>query len=89
MRFAVIWLADLEPTLIDLYLRAKQDGAADAVARATAAIDRRLAADPLHDGESPDGQVRILVELPLAVDYELSPDGRTVVVTAVRYLRRP
>ncbi len=88
MRFTVIWLADLEPALIDLYLRAKADGAADAVARATAEIDRRLTADPLRDGESRDGQVRILIELPLSVDYELAVDGRTVVVSAVRYHRR-
>ena len=85
MSYRVIWLSDLEDVLISLYLRASADGQAAAVTRATAEIDQRLAADPLAAGESRSGRLRILIETPLAVDFEVLEADRVVVVTGVRY----
>jgi hypothetical protein len=85
MNYRVIWLSDLEDVLISLYLRARADGQGAAVTRATAEIDRRLATDPVSAGESRSGRLRILIEPPLAVDFEVIEPDRLAVVTGVRY----
>ena len=49
---------------------------------------RRLVADPLDFGESRYDQVRIGFERPLAVQFEVLEDVRTVIVFYVRKMGR-
>jgi hypothetical protein len=59
-----------------------------AITAASREIDRRLAIDPMSEGESrPDG-TRIAFEFPLTVRFEVSPDGQVVTVLHVRQYGR-
>ena len=57
-----------------------------ALAHAVAEIDRRLSADPSNEGESRDGNERVLIVHPLSVVYELFDEpGVVLIFTAVLY----
>jgi hypothetical protein len=75
----------LETRLIELYLRARADGASAAVTWATARIEQLLQTDPDLRGESRSGRSRILIELPVLIEFEVHYDLNTVIVTQVRY----
>ena len=85
MNFTVIWLHRLEPDLTRMYLHARANGSAEAVVRATSAIDQQLRADPNGVGELRAGRTRLLIEEPMWVEYEVHRDEQTVIVTSVRY----
>ena len=87
MTYRVVWLAALHDDLARLYLQAREDGAAEAVTRATDEIDRTLAASP-GEGESRAGSDRVFIREPLCVYFEVHDEERVVVVTGVHY-RRP
>ncbi len=59
----------------------------EAVNEAVARIDRELAADPAHSGESRDEGRRILIDLPLGVIFRPGPGGASVTVLAVWAIR--
>lgn len=50
-------------------------------------VNRRLALDPHHEGESRAFGARITFVWPLVVWFRLEPDGQTVTVIRVRLLR--
>lgn len=87
MRYTVIWLSSLEDELARLYLLARADGNAARMTAATARIDTALASNPSEAGESRDGNVRILFEAPLSIDFQVLASERMVIVTEVRYYR--
>jgi hypothetical protein len=89
MTYRVIWLDSAIGLLSTIYLtRLRRGTGADAVVRASAAVDRLLAPNPTGVGESRSGNERVLIEAPLTVYYEVHDDERVVVVTSVLYSAR-
>lgn len=87
MIFRVIWRRALLGRLADFFLKARDLGLdPNAITAAVARIDMSLAKSPSTCGESRPGGERILIELPLAVDFEIFDDEKVVVVVRVRYV---
>jgi hypothetical protein len=87
--YSVTWLPDAENELATIWMGAPDR---DAVTTASAELDRRLADDPLNEGESRSNGRRIAFLTPLAILYRVHPQTKTVVVTRVwtfRGRRRP
>ncbi len=85
MNFTTIWLDPAEADLLRFYLTARADGNAEAYTRAAARIEHVLATDPANAGESRAGHGRVVIEIPLTVEFEVHAESRTAVVTRVRY----
>ncbi len=88
MNFQVIWMQQAIRSLARAYLSASDDGEAETVTSTMAEIDHLLVRSPTTAGESRDGAERILVVLPVVVEYEVFEYERVVVVTTARYVRR-
>lgn len=80
MKFTVAYLPEAEQQLADLWLNATDP---TAVTNASGHIDRMLATDPLGVGESRVADLRILIESPLAVVYDVREADSLVKVWAV------
>lgn len=80
MNFTVQWTESAEQDLADLWSAAPDRAAVTASANA---IDVLLSRDPLNQGESRGGDVRILILPPLAVRYRVARSSRTVSIFAV------
>jgi hypothetical protein len=79
MKYTVLWTPDAEQDLAAAWLDAPDR---QAVTEAAHALDQRLRNDAHLQGESREGQVRILFESPLAVHVEVIPDDcRALVLT--------
>jgi hypothetical protein len=85
MKWTVSYRPSAQDDLANIWLNAPEP---QAVADAADTIDRLLADDPLNVGESRAGNVRILIELPLTVLYEVYSEDTLVTVFAVFYWRR-
>jgi len=83
MKYTVIWKPSVRDRLADIWISAPDRRA---VSDAAHRIDRLLQQDPADRGESRGGATRILVELPLAVVYEILEDDRLVQVLAIRHV---
>ena len=59
-----------------------------AITAASHAMERKLAEDPVHEGESRFRGRRITFAPPLAVTFRIQPDAQTVTVLQVRVFRR-
>jgi len=80
MRFTVVWFPSAQDSLAEIWL-----GESDR-ARGTAAaneIDRLLGIDPLGIGQVRTAKIRLLVEPPLGVYYEVRPKDMIAQVRAV------
>lgn len=87
MTFRVIWLTSLLGKLAAYFLSARERGHdPNAITAAVASIDSRLKNNPSSQGESRPGGERILIELPLAADFEVVEEEQIVVVLRVRYI---
>jgi hypothetical protein len=80
MNWAVDWTEEAKQALADIWLTAADRRA---VTSASNRIDEALGRDPLGVGESRVGLVRILIDLPLGVYYEVDLARRDVSVFAV------
>lgn len=85
MIFTVVWLDSADAELLRWYVVARDAGDAEAYTRATARVEQLLRSNPIAAGESRSGHSRVIIELPLTVEFEVHDDQRTVVVTRVRY----
>jgi hypothetical protein len=85
--FRVDWLEVALDELTTLWTQADSSHR-QAITAASHAIDQRLSSDPLNEGESRPGGRRITFVAPLAVRFQVEPDGRTVTVLQVRMFRR-
>jgi hypothetical protein len=88
MSYRVKWQRRPKVDLANAYLTALAAGRGRAVTQAAAQIDSLLQNDPLGQGESRAGGLRMLVIWPLVVDYEIQPARRRVIVHALRYSSR-
>jgi hypothetical protein len=80
MKFTVLWRQVAENKLANMWLH-ESDRAE--VAAAADAVDQLLGMDPLAQGESREGNKRILLYPPLAVLYQVSVDDRIVHVLTI------
>ena len=85
MRFTVVWKPSAEQRLAELWAEADDQAT---LTSAADRIDRWLAVNPETLGESRSGHARMLIERPLAVEYEVVADDRMVVVLKVHKLPR-
>ena len=83
MRYTLIWKPAAERRLAQIWMEGKDR---KAITVAAAAIDRALRYQPLTLGESRSGQIRILVEEPLVVVYEVREADRLVEILDVRLI---
>ena len=80
MNYTVTWL----PAALGMLARIWTDAAdRNAVTAASNRLDRRLATDPLNEGESREGDNHIAFESPLRVLYRVDPGAREVHVWSV------
>lgn len=86
MNFTVLWRPSALGELADIWNNATDR---DAVTRASYRLDQRLAADPLNEGESRDGDERITFEPPLQILFRVNPADRSVHVTAAGVFGSP
>jgi hypothetical protein len=85
MSFEVVWIAEAEGQLADIWLNAFDR---DIVRIAALEIDRVLTIDPINSGESRSAGQRILHVYPLGVRYMLLDDEKTVQVLCVWQFRK-
>jgi hypothetical protein len=80
MKYTVLWTPAAEERLAGIWLDAQHRRA---IADAANLLDEALADAPLSIGESREGSMRVAFAYPLGVEYDVSPDDRTVYVLAV------
>lgn len=80
MKWTVVWTQSAERELANLWVNAADRAV---VTAAGDAIDAQLRRDPFATSESRGGSKRIMMEAPLAVAYDVSPNDIMVTVWAV------
>jgi hypothetical protein len=85
MTYSLIYPPFSLQMLAAAYLVALEDGLAAELTAASQRVDAALQTDPRDQGESRDGRKRVLIDRPLAVEFEVDDDQRVVVVLGVRY----
>lgn len=85
--FRVDWLESALDELTTLWTGADSN-LRMAITAATHVIERRLKANAPNEGESRPGGLRIAFAAPLAVTFQIEPDGLTATVLHVRLFRR-
>lgn len=80
MKYRVAWTASAQEHLASIWLASRERSP---VTSAAARIDDDLREDPHTKGESRSGSVRILINRPLGVQYEVIEEDRTVYVLSV------
>jgi hypothetical protein len=79
--YAVFWTLAAEMELAAVWLAATDR---NSVTQAAYRIEKRLRSDPLHQGESRKSSVvRLVIERPLVVEYEVIEDDKKVRILAV------
>jgi plasmid stabilization system protein ParE len=86
MSYTIIWRPAAENQLATLWTSSPDR---NAVARAADAVDDALARDPLNEGESRTGSLRVTFQPPLIVYFRVRPQQHLVTVLSVRRMRRP
>lgn len=86
--YRVDWLQSALDELAAIWTTADSSRRA-AVTAATDAIEQRLKLDAANEGESRTGGRRITFAAPLAVTFQIEPDGVTATVLHVRLFARP
>jgi hypothetical protein len=81
MNYTVIWEAGVLSVLASIWLQAPDR---QAVTRAQANIDHRLATDPLAYSTQVTEGLYAIEDPPLRVQFEVSEDDRLVTVVSVR-----
>ena len=85
MNYNVIWKRSADGQLASIWMDADDRAA---ITHAARALDRRLAVNPVEQGESRPNELRIGFELPLGVLYEIHEDQRLIQVVAVWKVRK-
>lgn len=80
--FGIEWPPDVEIVLLELWAMAKPSLRAQ-ISAAINELERRLALDPLNEGESRIDGVRVTFERPLGIKFTVDNASRTVRVLDV------
>jgi hypothetical protein len=83
MIFTVTYKPSADQELADIWLKSADR---QAVTVAANRIDFLLRTNPHQQGESRDSSVRVFVERPLAVQFEIHDDDRLVEVLTIRWV---
>lgn len=83
--YRVDWIRIALDALMEIWMAADDR---NAITEAVERIDRELALDPSHAGESRPNDQRVTYALPLGVRFEVIESERRVVVVAVWRVRR-
>lgn len=86
MSYKVLWPDRAMQSLGEAYLAARAHGDADAITQVMSWLEREVARDPTRIGESRLGNCRVVVELPLVLEFEVFEDEKSVVISNVRYV---
>lgn len=84
--FRVEWTESALNALTTIWLAAAPD-LRRSITTATEAIDRRLQANALYDGESRPGGFRILFQLPLAIVFRVERFSSAAIVRSIHLVR--
>lgn len=82
MKWTVTYRPSARDELATIWIDALDRNAVTAAAKA---LEAQLQADPLNAGESRGGKRRLVIELPLAIDYQTDADD--MLVTVIRVLK--
>ena len=85
MKYTVIWKPSARRELAEIWNDASDR---QAVADAANEIDRRLAVDPEHEGESRESGFRVIFITRLAASYHVSLSDRLVSVLRIWSVKR-
>ena len=85
MNYRVVWLRRAAAQLMALWLRAANK---EAVAGYAEQIDRILGRNPLDQGESRLGTVRLWFHRPISVLFRVDESAMRVTVMAIRWVGR-
>lgn len=80
--FRVEWRADVQIVLLELWALAER-ALRSRISRAVIELERRLSIDPLNEGESRVGDVRITFEEPLGISFAVDSTAGVVTVVGV------
>ena len=83
MNYTVVWKPPAEEELARLWIDAPER---DLVAQAADRIDQLLKSNPLQQGESRSGSVRVLFVDPLGVFFDVNEQDRLVSVLKVWFV---
>jgi len=83
MKYTVTWKPSVKERLAEIWMTAPDR---KAVTTAADAVDGLLRDNPLQQGESRSGDIRVLIVSPLAVVYEVRNEDRLVEVLAIRHV---
>ena len=86
MRYSVIWMPSALADLAEIWTNSNRR---HAVTSASTRIDQQLANAPMDVGESREGSIRVFIQFPLGVLYEVDEASRLVVIRAVWNIRPP
>jgi hypothetical protein len=86
MNFAVNWDEDTLQDLAALWTAANS-AERRAITRACEQVDQLLGTDPLGVGESRPFGFRFVYIAPLAIQYHIADDERTINIVEVRHIR--
>jgi hypothetical protein len=86
--YTLVWRERALDRLADIYV-AVDPATRAAIAAGVIALNKRLAADPLHEGESRYGGYRVTFTQSLAVSFHVNVADRIVRVTSVVRSGRP
>jgi hypothetical protein len=91
MNYQVIWPEFVRDRLIAFYEIAVRGSGTETAALngALAAIEDALGRTPIEAGESREGNRRVIIVPPLAVEFTIDSSERRVVVEFARYSPRP
>ncbi len=81
MKFTVVWTPNAERRLAELWMDLPH--LQRQITAAANEVDARLAFDPIRQGESRKGSLRIMLVEPLVVDFEVILDDQRVEVLNV------
>jgi hypothetical protein len=84
MNWTVVYRPSANDELANIWMDALDR---QAVSQAANSIEKQLGSDPLLAGESREENMRVIIEPPLAIHYDVVPDDKLVTVWYVREWR--
>jgi hypothetical protein len=87
MNYQVLWPDSLNTILARHYVLARLAGFGTPFTQALTRIEARLAADPFADSESRGESLRIMIDAPVTVRYEVDVGHARVTMADIRFAR--
>jgi hypothetical protein len=85
MNFQLLWPTAMLERLEQQYLRSRSLARGTDFSLALGRIEQHLANDPIACGESRDGTIRLVIDAPVTVWFEVDVVAKTVLIHDVRF----